>query len=76
MNPKGQYHCPDWEVVCPFFIKEVTTLKEHTYIKIRIDFKKPMTQQEIEELVAEMDHEINDDEGRIDSTEFIETTDF
>ncbi|WP_207308074.1 hypothetical protein [Alteromonas sp. KUL42] len=51
-------------------------MKEHTYIKIRIDFKKPMTQQEIEELVAEMDHEINDDEGRIDSTEFIETTDF
>ncbi|GEA09173.1 hypothetical protein KUL42_39340 [Alteromonas sp. KUL42] len=26
MNPKGQYHCPDWEVVCPFFIKEETTM--------------------------------------------------
>lgn len=51
-------------------------MKDRTYIKIRIDFKKPMTQQAIDELVEEMDYEINDEEGRIDGTEFIETSDF
>lgn len=51
-------------------------MQSHTYIKIRIDFRKPMTQQAIDELVEDMDYTINDDEGRIDSTEFIETTDY
>ena len=51
-------------------------MKEYTYLKIRVDFNKPMTSEEVEEFVEDMGYELKDSQGRINSSELIETTEF
>lgn len=51
-------------------------MKERIYLKIRIDLNEPLTDEQAEELVDELECELSDDDGRISGSEIVDTCDY
>lgn len=51
-------------------------MKEYTYIKLRVDLKQAMSDDDIEELIEDIDYQVTDGEGRISDIELIEICDY